>query len=160
MTGDGAGKPVERARELALSYLDRRMRSRIELARYLRRRGFPGEVIDRVLDEIAASGHLDDRAFARAFARDRVRLAPRGYRLIAREIEDRGVARDLVDRALAEVEAEFPEVDVARALLRGRRRRLAGRAMPQQRRTIEGWLVRRGFRRETIRRVLEEGVEE
>ena len=76
-------KRVERARELALSYLDRRMRSRFELARYLRGKGYTSGVIEPVLAALAEIGVLDDRAFARAFARDRVRLHPRGYRRIA-----------------------------------------------------------------------------
>ncbi len=147
--------PRAAARDRALSYLDRRMRSRRELRRYLERAGYAADVVEDTLAAMTELGVLDDAAFARAFARDRVRLAPRGYRLIARELAERGVAREVVDAVLTEVEAEFPEVEIAEALLvRKRRHRGDGELTEAETRKLERYLAGRGFRHDTIRRVV------
>jgi len=145
--------PLERARELALSYLDRRMRSRFELGTYLRRKGFESDVVEATLETVARLGALDDRAFARAFARDRVRLHPRGYILIRHELARRGVDREIVGSVIEEVEAEFPELEMARGLVARRRRRGSG---DDDRRRQAAWLRSRGFRTDTIRHILDE----
>jgi len=125
------------------------MRSRGELVRALKMRGFSKEVIDDVLAELESKGLVDDRAFAGAFARDRVRLAPRGYRTIARELRQRGVSADVIDEVLRAVEAEFPEAEVAARWLE-RRGGLAAAGDPERtRRRLGG----KGFRRETIARI-------
>jgi regulatory protein len=144
------------AREVALSFLDRRMYSRWELERRLRRRGFDAAIIAEALDGIAAAGHLDDRAFARAFASDRVRLMPRGYSLIVKELRDRGVEREVALEAARTVEDEHPELEVARSFLATRRRRLESLDADTARRRVAGWLRGRGFRTDTTIRVVEE----
>jgi regulatory protein len=147
---------LEEARELALSYLDRRMRSERELRGYLGRKGAPREIVDRVLTDLAERGFVDDHRYAVAFTRDRVRLAPRGYRLIAAELRSRGIAPDAVAAAIAEVEAEHPEPEVARSLFAKRRRRFAALDAGVARRRAAAWLESRGFRGETIERVTDE----
>jgi regulatory protein len=144
------------ARELALSFLDRRMHSRWELERRLERSGFGAEIVAETLDEIGRAGHLDDHAFSCAFAVDRARLAPRGYSLIVKELRDRGVEREVALRAVQAVEDEHPEPEVARAFLAARRRRLAGLDKETARRRAMGWLRGRGFRTETMIRVVVE----
>jgi len=146
----------ERARALALKYLDRRMRSRKELTDYLRRKRCDDRDIETVADVLAERGYLDDAAFAAAFARDRVRLAPRGYRLIEKELRDRGVARETIDAALRDVEEEFPEIEAARSLLASRHRRLQNMDEETAYRRAVSWLRGRGFGGETIRRVMDE----
>jgi regulatory protein len=115
---------------------------------YLRRRGYSEEIATEVLAALETQGLVDDRAFATAFARDRVRLAPRGYRMIERELRSRGVAREIIDDVLRAVESEFPEVDVAERWLE-RQRGAAGRDRAEACRRLQG----KGFRRETIARV-------
>ena len=66
------------AREAALNLLSYRARSRDELRSRLARKGFEPAIVDGCLDELAARGLLDDRSFAGAFVRDRLRSRPRG----------------------------------------------------------------------------------
>ena len=150
------GNPLATAREVALGFLDRRMYSRWELSGRLRRKGFSREVIEAVLDDLARAGLLDDVAFARAFASDRVRLAPRGYVRILQELRGRGVDRADAERAVRQIEEEHPEPEVARAFLASRARRLEGLDDETRRRRTMTWLRGRGFRTETIFRMADE----
>lgn len=158
-TGHDAN-PLATAREVALSFLDRRMYSRWELERRLRHRRFAPDVIERVLDELEAAGYVDDRAFARAFVSDRIRLAPRGYLLVIQELRARGVDRETASEAVRSIEDEHSELAVARDFLASRARRLAGLDPEVARRRTMTWLRGRGFRTETIFRVVDEADRE
>lgn len=130
------------------------MRSRHELAAYLSRCGASDVHVEEVLADLARLGHVDDDAFARAFTRDRVRLSPRGYRLIEKELTDRGVSRGAAANAVRAVEEDEPEVEVARRYVERRRRRLASVEPDRLDATVSGWLMRRGFRGDTAREVV------
>jgi len=150
--------PLDRAVDVAARHLSRRMRSRKELADHLARKGFDVDVIEAACDRLTELGHLDDRAYAGAFARDRVRLSPRGYARIGQELRQRGVDREVVGEVLRETEADFPELDLARRLLVRRRRSHGALDDPDARQSAMRWLAGRGFRHDTVRRALEEAA--
>jgi regulatory protein len=108
----------------------------------LARRGVEPEVAEDVLAEVAASGYLDDADFARRFAEDRRRLDRWGTERIARELERRGVADDLVAHAAGVHDAE-EELAAACSLLSDRLP--AGLTDDRDRRRALGLLMRRGY---------------
>lgn len=158
-----------RAKDAALGLIARRAHARRELRDKLVRKDVPGRVIDRVLDHLEGVGLVDDRAFAEAYVRDRVRLRPRGRRALRAELAKKGV-RGEADPA---IDAVFEEEEVDdRALAReaaegwlGRQRRKildgldegprsdAGR---KALRRYLGWMGRRGFGAGVARDVLDE----
>ncbi len=88
------------------------------------------------------SSLLDDRRYARLFSQDKRELEQWGSDRIRRALIDRGIDRELVDDALAEVPPEA-ELDRALALLR---RRFA--QPPTERRERDralGILLRKGY---------------
>ena len=95
-----------RCRETALSLLDVRARSRTELARRLRDKEFPAGVIRDLLDDFEERGWLDDAAFARALARDRIRFKPRAPVRLHQELQRRGVDSDVADEQIQRVMRE------------------------------------------------------
>ena len=139
-------------RAAALRLLGRREHSREELRRRLRRSGHPEALVERVLEALAREGLQDDRRFAEAYARSR---RERGYGplRVAVELRQRGVARELVERVLAEQGEEEPW---EAALERARRRRF-GAAPPRpgaERARQARFLQQRGFPLEQVLRAL------
>ena len=96
--GTAAGR---RAVELAYRALGTRDRTEAELRRFLARRGEDGEEVEAAIAELAAGGYLDDARYARRFAEDRRTLDRWGAERIARDLERRGVAAEVVEAALA-----------------------------------------------------------
>jgi regulatory protein len=90
-----------RALALALRMLNARERTEAELRASLGRRGCDREVIEDVTAAVRAEGLIDDAGYARRFAEDRRLLDLWGNDRIARDLERRGIARELVDEALA-----------------------------------------------------------
>jgi regulatory protein len=132
----------QRALKVALNALNARERTEHELRAFLERRKAEQDVIDDVVAAVREEGLVDDAGYARRFAEDRRLLDRWGSERIARDLERRGVERELVEQALAGHDRE-DELAVAIELL--------GRRFPQpfdgDRERDKAWrmLVRRGY---------------
>jgi len=157
------------AMEIAVRFLGARPRTRWELERRLRRAAASDDVISATLDRLAGIGYVDDAAFARWWAEQRDRHAPRGRRMVEAELRQHGVPREVLESLRGEELAEpaigaesLPgsEAELARAALE---RHLKGRPLPgdgKARQRIGAFLMRRGFDPETVRGALREAADE
>jgi regulatory protein len=93
--------PRQRAFERALKSIGVRERTGLEVKQFLQRRGYEPDVIDDVIGGLREEGLVDDAGYARRFAEDRRLLDQWGNERIARDLERRGIARELVEQALA-----------------------------------------------------------
>ena len=144
-----------RAREAALHLLAFRPRTGAELRRRLREKGYAPEVADAVVERLGETGVVDDSSFAEMFVRDRVRLRPKGKRILAQELRARGVDGEMAQAAIEEVmeRENTSEIDLARqAAARWRPR--PGEGPQSSRRRLYNFLARRGFGSEAITAVL------
>lgn len=148
--------PEREARERAIGLLARREHSMRELARKLRQRDYPREVVAAVIEGLAAEGLVSDGRFAEEYARSR---RDRGYGplRIRAELAERGV-----DDALAEPHLSGDEAGWT-ALARSARRRRFGASVPQaprERQRQQRFLAQRGFTFDQIRRAVEDRDED
>jgi regulatory protein len=72
-----------------------------ELRAFLDRRQVDREAIDDVVRALADERLIDDASYARRFAEDRRLLDRWGNERIARDLERRGVERELIEQALS-----------------------------------------------------------
>jgi len=132
--------------------LARRAHSTAELRRKLRRRAAAPAEVEPLLARLSQRGWLDDRRFARAYARTRSQYRRYGRQRIERELRQRGVDPELIAAALAEAFAEEGE---ERTLVRQRlERRLRGAQRPYSMRflrSVYASLLRAGFPSAIIR---------
>lgn len=140
----------EEAHEDALRYLRYRARSAAEVERYLLGRGYPPEVAAAEVERLRASGLLNDAEFARAWVEERERLRPRAPQALRQELRRKGVDEETIAQALADVDAEASAYEAARA----RAARLRSLDYVQFHRRLGGFLARRGFDYQVIRRVI------
>ena len=154
----GAARVLDatRARAVAFDLLSRKAWTRRELGERLGRRGAPPAVAEAVVADLEARGHVDDRAFAAAWAESRARGRGFGSRRLREELTAKGVARPLVEQAVRAAFADTDEATRARAAA-ARRLPVLRRAAPEQAaRRLHDYLVRRGFPSEIVRRVVRE----
>jgi regulatory protein len=142
------------ARTVAWRLLQRRLRSRAEVERALRRRNIPPDAVIAVVTELRRDGWIDDARFARSWVQDRLALRPCGPRRLRAELRARGVSTDLAEEAITTLLPRAIEDDVAMNQARARLARL--RRVPPEvaRRRLASWLQRRGFGGDVIARVL------
>ena len=93
--------PRQKAFERALKSISVRERTQGEVQAFLARRGYETGVVEDVVRALREEGLVDDAGYARRFAEDRRLLDSWGNERIARDLERRGVERELVDQALA-----------------------------------------------------------
>jgi SOS response regulatory protein OraA/RecX len=135
----------------ALRFLETRQRSVAEVRRRLTIAGYQPELIDGAIERLLALGILDDEAFTSAWVESRDRARPRGERALRRELQVKGVSRDVVDAAMGERRPEpggdaDPDVAAAERLLARHASALARVADPRKRRQrAYGLLARNGF---------------
>lgn len=127
------------AKESAFRILGYRDRSRAELERKLRDRGYPAGVADETVARLEELGIVDDQRFAASWVRSRAAQGL-GARRIARELVQKGVAAETIDEALAPELSQETQLQAAVHALRGK-----VATDPKQRDRFVRRLVTKGF---------------
>jgi regulatory protein len=149
--------PGSSARTTALRLLSRRDHTTTELRERLLARGHDETEADEVVRALTADGTLDDRRVAAAHVRTAAGVKGRGRLRIVRELEARGVERDLARELVGDVSAEAEAAGIERVLAR---KRVPARLSAPERQKIFAHLLRRGFPASAISEALRkrEGV--
>jgi regulatory protein len=147
---------VLRAYHNALRLLGYRPRSRLEIERHLRQKGYEAEAIEAAIARLVAKRYIDDEAFARSWLNHRERLQPRGARGLSHELRQKGVEREIIDDVLTDLDEETS----AWAAIEGKIHRWRGLDPVAFRKKVTGFLGRRGFAYDTIRKTCEKAWEE
>ncbi|MFI5534421.1 regulatory protein RecX [Kitasatospora sp. NPDC051853] len=150
--------PAERARTICLRLLTGAAKTRKQLAGALAKREIPEEVAEQVLDRLQEVGLIDDAAFAEAWVESRHNARGLGRRVLSQELRQRGVAPELAERALAQVDEDDEEA-AAREFVRRRLRTMRGLDDQAKLRRLVGALARRGYAEGLAFRLAKEALE-
>lgn len=145
-------------REAALKLLERTRRTRSELERKLKDKGYAPTTIAEVTERLVAVSLIDDAEFARAWLAGRWGRKPSGWRRLQQELRGKGIADDDIERARAQLteRGSAPdEIESAARLVAQARKRYARLEPHAQRQRLYALLARRGYDSDTIRRALE-----
>ena len=145
-----------RTLDRAMNLLAFRARSASELRRSLLRKGEEAAHVDSALERLRVAGLVDDSEFARQFARSKVAGQGFSRRRLERELFRKGVERAAADEAISEA-LDDESVDEGAMIERAARKKLRtlARLDPAvRRRRLYGYLARRGYESDDIRRVM------
>ncbi|WP_416875275.1 recombination regulator RecX [Kitasatospora sp. SC0581] len=151
--------PETRARDICLRLLTGAAKTRKQLADALRKREIPEEAADAVLTRLEEVGLIDDAAFAAAWVESRHAVRGLSRRALAQELRTKGVAADLVEQAVAQLDHD-DETDAARALVERKLRSTRGLDTQVRTRRLVGMLARRGYSEGLAFRVVRSALEE
>ena len=132
-------------------FLSYRPRSESEVREKLQRRGFNSGIIDNVLAKLKEQGLVDDTSFAQFWRDNRESFSPRSQWLTRRELNQKGIAGEIIDRMVNEID---DEKNAYRAAL-SRASRLSVSDYQVFRRRLGEYLKRRGFNYEVITSTVE-----
>jgi regulatory protein len=147
-------KQFSRAKNAAYRFLSLRPRSRAEIERKLTDRGFPSDIIGRVMLLLGQLGYVNDREFAGQWARSRTRIRGMGRRRIEQELRAKGIDREIVHETLCRLFEDVAEIDIARKEAEKKLRTLARFEPEVRRRRLAGFLGRKGFSPDIIAALL------
>jgi regulatory protein len=133
---------AETAYQRALNFLSYRPRSEQEIRQRLREHDVPEWAIDEALARLQRAGLVDDAEFARYWIENRGQFRPRGPRALRYELREKGISDQVINQALADLDADTLAYETARRYLR----RLPAHIDTQTfRRKLGNHLARRGF---------------
>jgi regulatory protein len=140
----GGTDPTGAARTVCLNLLTARARTRAELAEALAKREFPDEIATGVLDRLADVGLIDDADFAASFVAVRHRERGLARAEIVRQLEAKGVDREIAMQAADGIDDES-ERATARRLVDRKLRTMSSLDDVVKTRRLVGLLARKGY---------------
>ncbi|HTO73334.1 MAG TPA: regulatory protein RecX [Gemmatimonadales bacterium] len=150
-----AAADTDAALRALLRALERRSYARRDLERRLRQRGHAPAAIAGALTRADELGLLDDAAYAQHFVATRAARG-RGPARLIRDLLRSGVARPIVDAAIAAQwpDGSDPDQSVA-GLVRRRAELLRSLPRPVRKRRILAFLARRGYSGHSVRQAVD-----
>ena len=140
----------------ALDALTRRARSTIELGSWLRERDYAAEEVESAIERLTSSGLLDDAKYAASFARSRLLDRKLSKRRVLGDLGRRGIPREMAAAAVSAVieEEGVDEESAVEAIAIKKFRSLAKLDRRTAMRRLMGFLARRGYDGDVVRRVV------
>jgi regulatory protein len=145
------GDEYDRAYQSALHFLGARPRSSAEVQRNLQEKEYGEDAIAAAIARLLEQGYLNDEEFARYWLENRSRFRPRSAKAIRYELRQKGVERDDIEAALEGMDEDAAAWDAAGSKLD------RWRDLPEDEfeRKLSGFLARRGFGFDTVRRTVQ-----
>jgi regulatory protein len=140
------------AYERTVKLIAHRPRSEAEVRRRMERQGVAPALIEQVIEQLAAVRLLDDAEFARLWVENRETFRPRSRQMLRHEMQQKGLDKDVIAQALEEIDEE----ESARRLALQQGQRLSRLDWPTFRQKLTGYLSRRGYPYELVRRTVQE----
>jgi len=141
----------EKAKEMVLRLLSRRMRSESEVIVYLKRNQFDEATRKRVIAYCTEHGYLNDLEYARVFIRDKLNLNHYGFNKIRFLLAKRGISREIIE-SLADVQDRDEEFKIGLNLAQKRLMQIKDKTRVKEK--LYRYLWQRGFDSPTIKRIL------
>ncbi len=142
--------------DYAVKALGRHMRTEAELRRLMKPRVEPGErgdaVIAAVVAQLKERRYLDDQSFAETYARLRKENEKLGVRRVRQDLQQKGVAKDLITETLEARYGQTNEEALAREHLE--RKRIRKPENPKETARVMRRLVTAGFSTGIIYKIL------
>lgn len=129
----------DKAYNLTLAYIARRMRSEGELQDYFRRKHYDVALGEHILARLQRAGLVDDDEFARRWVENRRLLKPTSIRRLTLELKQKHISDDIIARVLADDAAD--DSQALRELIA--KKRTQSRYQDDQK--LMAYLVRQGF---------------
>lgn len=141
-------------------YLSIRNRSEKEIRDYLVKKKAEPEIIEAIVERLKKQKFLDDEVFARGWVLSRARFKPKGKSALKFELLQKGITKELIEKVLAETHEEIPdEITQAKNLIGRRIEKLQGVPRQEIYQKVGGFLARRGFSWEVIKKAIDETLQ-
>lgn len=139
----------DKAFNLALAYVVRRMRSEGELRDYFKRKEYAPELAEQITTRLKKLNFVDDEEFARRWVENRRLLKATSTKKLRLELRQKKVSNDIIQKVLEEDETD--ERSVLRELVEKKRKQSKYRDDPQK---LMRYLASQGFSYDDIKQVL------
>lgn len=145
--------PLSRARNYVYWLVSKQSRTKKELLDKLKRKEYEKDIISKVITEAEENGLINDKKYAFAYASDRMNFYKSGRNLIKMKLMQKGVDKELIDKALENTFRGVDEYKQALDIAKRRARTYKKLDEKVMARRLTSYIVRRGFTFDTALRV-------
>ncbi len=144
---------LAKAKLTALSYLSYKDRTKREVIRKLKEKGFTKEVTKKTLVFLVSYGYINDLEYSKKFVKQRVCSKGYGKYKVVRELKEKGVSDEIIESVTENIEDDERETALKFATKKATKLDLKEYKDKQK---LYAYLQRRGYSYEIIRYVIEE----
>ncbi len=143
------------AKNNAYALLRQRPRSVYEIRSRLKLKGYADPLIEDIVASLERTGDLNDEKFAKIWVESRMHMNPAGDVVLKHELKGKGVSDSIIEAALNEKAGKYDEYELALSMAKDRFERFKKLDRRKATKRIYDFLLRRGFKYDNIRRVVE-----
>lgn len=104
------------AYNIALSYIEYKLRSKKELKEYLERKEFDFNLINKVLEELSNKGYINDSSYAHAFIQDKLLFTNYGPNKIKASLINSGVDESIASEFISNISDDVFEEKIKKII--------------------------------------------
>lgn len=93
-------KSIQRPLNLAINYLSYQPRTIYEMQKYIEKKGFDEDIIQKIIDILLEQNYLNDKEFATLFVENRAKHNPKSKFAFQYELKKKGVNDSIIDSVL------------------------------------------------------------
>lgn len=134
---------IAKAFNAAVNFLKARERSKKEVRDKLKSKECSEGVIEKVLDKMERLDLVNDKRFAEMFVRDRMKLKPKGKKLLSIELSRKGIAKNIIEESLSEILDKDSEIGLAKIVLEKAIRKYGD--SPDSKQKVIRYMMSKGF---------------
>lgn len=150
---------IKKYLENTYRYLAIRNRSEKEICDYLVKKKATPEIIDHIVLLLKEQKFLNDETFARSWIAQRARFRPKGKKFLKFELQQKGIAKEIIEQVLQEEHEDLPdELTQAKRLIERRMEKMKGKPRQEIYSKVGAFLARRGFTWDIIKKAIDEEV--
>jgi regulatory protein len=143
----------EKLLQYALRLIAKKRYAKGEITKKLNSRSYANkEDIKKVLKRLEALNYINDSEYARDYISNRMKLNPRGKRLLITELLRKGVDSKTIDEEIDK--SNIDEIEAAKYVLQRKYRKINNCPEKKKKEKIIRYLASRGFEFDTIYKVL------
>lgn len=107
---------IAKAFNAVANFLKTRERSKKEIRDKLKTKDYSESVVEKVLEKLERLNIVNDRRFAEMFVRDRMKLKPKGKKVLQIELMQKGIDRGTIEEVLGEMLNTENEIELAKKI--------------------------------------------
>ncbi|MFC1699319.1 regulatory protein RecX [Candidatus Omnitrophota bacterium] len=145
-----------KARDYAYRLISYRQRSVKELSARLQRKGYSAQLTNQTVEYLRELNYLNDAEFARFWVSSKIAAHPAGWLLMRYQLKIKGIDQKIIEQTINDFSDQYDELEIARGLVRKRRRRYKDLQPLKLKKRLYDLLRRRGFPGEIIYQVIKQ----
>lgn len=138
-------------KKIAYRFLNYKPRTEKEIIKKLKENKISVKIIEKIISVLKGLKYIDDNQFAKLYLEEKLANNPKGKRLIAIKLAEKGINKDVVNNVIESRYNEEKEFEKAKEILRKYLKKVHAKNEADKKRKCYRYLLSRGFDYEIVK---------